>query len=411
MDKDACNKKSNQKNLGTIKCGNLCTEVVEFTSRDEVAVCNLASVSLPSVEARVLNKNIFECIYYAALEASCELAATAGPYETYKGSPASEGVLQFDMWDVKPDSGLCDWDGLKKKINVHGLRNSLLVSPMPTASTSQILGNNEAFEPFISNIYHRRVLSGEFPVVNPHLVSDLVDRSLWTEETRQQLIAHNGSVQHLDAVPDDLKALYKTAWEIKQRVLLDLAVDRSPFIDQSQSLNIHMVNPTYAKLTSMHFYGWKHGLKTGLYYLRTRPAADAVKVTVESAIASRAQAKQNAATRTAAGHNSCQGVRERARLPGRSPSDLAAGMPSDCAEEPSVGEGSTVGDEDCRSGTGWSQQTAGSVGADFTLDGSFSSRVPVLSPKECASKRIPPDGINRSTEAPSSDTSCFMCSG
>ncbi|OXB70752.1 UNVERIFIED_CONTAM: hypothetical protein H355_008883 [Colinus virginianus] len=363
--KDACNRKSNQKNLGTIKGSNLCTEIVEYTSKDEVAVCNLASLSLPkfvdretktfnydklkavvkvatrnlncvidrnyypvqearksnmrhrpiglgvqgladafmmlrypfdSAEARRLNRNIFECIYYAALEASCELAAEAGTYESYKGSPASEGVLQFDMWNVKPDSGLCDWDGLRKKIKAHGLRNSLLVAPMPTASTSQILGNNEAFEAYTSNIYYRRVLSGEFFVVNPHLLRDLLERNLWTEDVKQQLIAHNGSVQHIDSIPDDLKALYKTVWEIKQRVILDLAVDRAPYIDQSQSLNIHMVNPTYAKLSTMHFYGWRAGLKTGMYYMRTQAAADAIKFTVDSQVACSARSKQYCAT-------------------------------------------------------------------------------------------------------------------
>eukprot|EP00070_Physeter_catodon_P015657 XP_023973796.1 ribonucleoside-diphosphate reductase large subunit-like [Physeter catodon] len=364
MYKDACNRKSNQKNLGTIKGSNLCTEIVEYTSKDEVAVCNLVSLSLPkyveretktfnyeklkdvvkvatrnlnriidrnyypvpearnsnmrhrpiglgvqgladafmmlrypfdSPEARRLNKNIFECIYYAALEASCELAAEAGTYETYQGSPASEGILQFDMWDVKPDSGLCDWDGLREKIKIHGLRNSLLVAPMPTASTSQILGNNEAFEAYTSNIYYRRVLSGEFFVVNPHLLRDLLERNLWREDVKQQLIAHNGSVQHIESIPDDLKALYKTVWEIKQRVILDLAIDRAPYIDQSQSLNIHMINPTYAKLSTMHFYGWKAGLKTGMYYLRTQAAADAIKFTVDSQVAYSARTKQGQA--------------------------------------------------------------------------------------------------------------------
>nr|CEL64250.1 TPA: ribonucleoside-diphosphate reductase, large subunit, putative [Neospora caninum Liverpool] len=363
--KDACNRKSNQKNLGTIKCSNLCTEVVEYTSKDEVAVCNLASVSLPkfvdretrtfdyehlkkivkvmtrnlnrvidrnyypvpeaknsnlrhrpvglgvqgladafmllrypfdSPEARLLNRNIFECIYYAALEASCELAAEEGPYATYEGSPMSQGILQFDMWGVTPSSGLCDWSALREKIKKHGVRNSLLVSPMPTASTSQILGNNEAFEPYTSNIYYRRVLSGEFFVVNPHLLRDLLERDLWSEDVKQQLIAHNGSVQNMDVIPDDLKALYKTVWEIKQRVVLDLAIDRSPYIDQSHSLNIHMVNPTYAKLSTMHFYGWRGGLKTGLYYLRTQAAADAIKFTVDSQLAMSAKAKLSGST-------------------------------------------------------------------------------------------------------------------
>ncbi|PFH31622.1 ribonucleoside-diphosphate reductase large chain [Besnoitia besnoiti] len=387
--KDACNRKSNQKNLGTIKCSNLCTEIVEYTSPDEVAVCNLASISLPkfvdretrtfnyehmkqivkvmtrnlnrvidrnyypipearnsnmrhrpiglgvqgladafmllrypfdSAEARELNRNIFECIYYAALEASCELAAAEGPYETYEGSPASEGLLQFDMWDVTPSSGLCDWASLRERIKKHGLRNSLLVSPMPTASTSQILGNNEAFEPYTSNIYYRRVLSGEFFVVNPHLFRDLLERDLWTEEVKQQLIAHNGSVQNMDIIPDDLKALYKTVWEIKQRVILDLAIDRSPYIDQSHSLNIHMVNPTYAKLSTMHFYGWRGGLKTGLYYLRTQAAADAIKFTVASQLLTSVKSNhQRREGLVASSLVSSRGYSDRFREPQRAP--------------------------------------------------------------------------------------------
>lgn len=359
--KDACNRKSNQQNLGTIRSSNLCCEVVQYTSPDEVAVCNLASVSLPrfvdvekksfnfeklkkivkvmtrnlnkiidlnyypvpeanrsnlrhrpiglgvqgladvflllrypfeSAPARELNKNIFECIYFAACEASTELAAELGPYETYEGSPASKGLLQFDLWNIKPTSGLCDWDGLKEKIRQHGMRNSLLVSPMPTASTSQILGNNEAFEPYTSNIYCRRVLSGEFFVVNPHLLKDLLERGLWTESLRQQLIAHNGSVQLISDIPDDLKELYKTVWEIKQRSIVDMAVDRAPFVDQSQSLNIHMVNPSFAKLSTMHFHGWQAGLKTGMYYLRTQAAADAIKFTVDQSVAKEAKKRQ-----------------------------------------------------------------------------------------------------------------------
>jgi len=347
--KDAANRKSNQQNLGTIHNSNLCTEILEYTSADEIAVCNLASVALPSfvkeggkeydfqglfevvkvmtknlnkvidlnyypVEearrsnmrhrpiglgvqgladafmmmrhpfesepAKKLNADIFETIYFAACEASCELAASHGPYETFAGSPASKGQLQFDLWGCKPQSGRWDWAGLKEKIAKHGLRNSLLVAPMPTASTAQILGNNESFEPYTQNLYVRRVLSGEFVQVNRHLLRDLIERELWTEDMRMQLIAHNGSVQHLN-LPSDLKSLYKTVWEIKQRTILDMAADRGIYIDQSQSLNIHMVDATTAKLSSMHFHGWQLGLKTGMYYLRTKAAADAIKFTVE----------------------------------------------------------------------------------------------------------------------------------
>jgi len=345
--KDHCNRKSNQQNLGTIHCSNLCTEIIEYTSPDEVAVCNLASIALSSFvadgafdfqklyqvtkvvtknlnkvidrnyypveearrsnmrhrpvglgvqgladaflmlklpfesdEARQLNEDIFETIYFAACESSCELAAVDGPYETYAGSPASKGQLQFDLWNRTPKSGRWDWQSLKNKIAVNGLRNSLLVAPMPTASTAQILGNNESFEPYTQNLYVRRVLSGEFVQVNRHLLKDLIARNLWNDEMRVKLIAHNGSVQDLD-LPQDLKDLYKTVWEIKQRRVLDLAADRGAYIDQSQSLNIHMVNATTAKLSSMHFHGWEKGLKTGLYYLRTKAAADAIKFTVD----------------------------------------------------------------------------------------------------------------------------------
>merc|ERR550525_2047946 len=347
--KDHANGKSNQQNLGTIHSSNLCTEIIEYTSPDEVAVCNLASIALsafarpdgqgfdfqglhrvtkvatrnlnkvidrnyyPIEEARRsnmrhrpiglgvqgladafmmmrlpfeseaaqrLNEDIFETIYFAACEASCELAATHGPYDTYATSPASKGQLQFDLWGCTPKSGRWDWVALKEKIAQHGLRNSLLVAPMPTASTAQILGNNESFEPYTQNLYVRRVLSGEFVQVNRHLLRDLIERGLWKEETRTQLIAHNGSVQHMD-LPSDLKALYKTVWEIKQRTVLDMAADRGAYIDQSQSLNIHMVDATTAKLSSMHFHGWQLGLKTGMYYLRTKAAVDAIKFTVE----------------------------------------------------------------------------------------------------------------------------------
>merc|ERR1712066_272427 len=230
--------------------------------------------------AKRLNEDIFETIYFAACESSCELAERDGAYETFAGSPASTGQLQFDLWGSTPASGRWDWKALKEKIAQHGLRNSLLVAPMPTASTAQILGNNESFEPYTQNLYVRRVLSGEFVQVNKHLLRDLISRGLWTEETRMQLIAHNGSVQQLD-LPVDVKELYKTVWEIKQRHVLDMAADRGAYIDQSQSLNIHMVGASTAKLSSMHFHGWQLGLKTGMYYLRTKAAADAIKFTVE----------------------------------------------------------------------------------------------------------------------------------
>merc|ERR1712078_447959 len=224
--------------------------------------------------------DIFETIYFAACEASCELAELLGPYETFEGSPASKGQLQFDLWGKTPKSGRWDWTGLKDQIAKHGLRNSLLVAPMPTASTAQILGNNESFEPYTQNLYVRRTPSGEFVQVNKHLLRDLIERGVWTEDVRTQLIAHNGSVQHVD-VPSDVKELYKTVWEIKQRIVLDMAADRGAYIDQSQSLNIHMIDATTAKLSSMHFHGWQLGLKTGMYYLRTKAAADAIKFTVE----------------------------------------------------------------------------------------------------------------------------------
>merc|ERR1712113_645305 len=230
--------------------------------------------------AKTLNEDIFETIYFAACEASCELAARDGPYDTFAGSPASKGQLQFDLWGRAPKSGRWDWAGLKERIAKHGLRNSLLVAPMPTASTAQILGNNESFEPYTQNLYVRRVLSGEFVQVNRHLLRDLIQRNLWNDDMRSQLIAHNGSVQYLD-LPSDLKELYKTVWEIKQRTVLDMAAARGKYIDQSQSLNIHMVDATTAKLSSMHFHGWGLGLKTGMYYLRTKAAVDAIKFTVD----------------------------------------------------------------------------------------------------------------------------------
>ena len=345
--KDAANRKSNQQNLGTIRCSNLCTEIMEYTSPGEVAVCNLASIALPrfvingafdhqklydisyrvavnlnrvidnnyypveeaknsnlrhrpvgigvqgladvfillkhafdSEQARVINREIFETIYFAALSASCDLAKAEGPYESYEGSPVSKGILQFDMWGVTP-SERHDWTALRSRIAEHGVRNSLLLAPMPTASTAQILGNNECFEPYTSNLYSRRVLSGEFAVVNKHLLQDLMARGMWTPEIRNQIIAHNGSVQQIPEIPDDVKALYRTSWEIKQRALIDMAADRGAFIDQSQSFNVFMQDPNYGKLSSMHFYGWKAGLKTGMYYLRSKAAADAIKFTVD----------------------------------------------------------------------------------------------------------------------------------
>ncbi len=352
--KDAANLKSNQKNLGTIKSSNLCTEIIEYTAPDEVAVCNLASIALPkyiiqdssngflkfdhqklyevtkvitrnlnrvidinyypvpeakhsnlrhrpiglgiqgladtfillrmpfdSDEARQLNKDIFETIYFAAMEASMELAIKEGAYATWEGSPISKGIFQFDMWNVKPESGRWDWEALRSKVIQNGVRNSLLVAPMPTASTSQILGNNECFEPYTSNIYTRRVLSGEFVVVNKHLLRDLVKIGLWNDSMKNKLIAANGSVQAISEIPQHLKDLYRTAWEIKQKSIVDMAADRGAYICQSQSLNIFMENANFGKLTSMHFYAWKAGLKTGMYYLRTKAAADAVKFTVD----------------------------------------------------------------------------------------------------------------------------------
>ncbi len=345
--KDACNGKSNQKNLGTIKSSNLCTEIIEYTAHDEVAVCNLASIALPkfitdgefdhkklfdvtyavtknlnkiidknyypvpearrsnlrhrpigmgiqgladtfillrmpfeSEAAAKLNKEIFETIYFAGLTASKDLAMKFGPYESFPGSPISQGIFQFDMWNVTP-SKRWEWDVLREDVKKHGVRNSLLLAPMPTASTSQILGNNECFEPYTSNIYSRRVLSGEFVVVNKHLLSDLVDLGLWNETIKNKIIRANGSVQQIEEIPQNIKDLYRTAWEIKQRTLIDMAADRGAYIDQSQSLNLFVENANFAKLTSMHFYAWKKGLKTGMYYLRTKAAADAIKFTLE----------------------------------------------------------------------------------------------------------------------------------
>ena len=349
--KDAANRKSNQKNLGTIRSSNLCTEIMEYTSPDEVAVCNLASIALPmfvkngefdhkelfrvtkrvtknlnrvidrnyypvkeaensnfrhrpvglgvqgladafimlrlpftSDDAKKLNQEIFETLYFAAVTASMEEAKVDGAYETYKGSPISEGLFQHNLWGIKDDelSGRWDWIKLRKDIKKHGVRNSLLVAPMPTASTSQILGNNEAFEPYTSNIYTRRVLSGEFIVVNKHLLEDLVNLGLWNEDLKEQIMHANGSIQDVDIIPQDLKDLYKTVWELSMKDIIDMSRHRGYFIDQSQSLNLFMENANFAKLTSMHFYAWKSGLKTGMYYLRTKSAVDAIKFTLKA---------------------------------------------------------------------------------------------------------------------------------
>jgi ribonucleoside-diphosphate reductase alpha chain len=349
--KDSVNRKSNQKNLGTIRSSNLCTEIMEYTSKDEIAVCNLASISLPmfidngkfdhqalynvtkrvtrnlnkvidrnyypvkeaensnlrhrpvglgvqgladafimlrmpftSDEAKALNQEIFETLYFAAVTASMEMAKEEGPYSTFEGSPMSKGEFQYNMWGMKDEelSGRWDWASLRKEVMEHGVRNSLLVAPMPTASTSQILGNNEAFEPYTSNIYTRRVLSGEFIVVNKHLLEDLVKLGLWTETLKQEIMRHNGSVQNIDVIPQDLKDLYKTVWEMSMKDIIDMSRQRGYFIDQSQSLNLFMQDANYSKLTSMHFYAWQSGLKTGMYYLRTKSAVDAIKFTLNN---------------------------------------------------------------------------------------------------------------------------------
>ena len=351
--KDAANRKSNQKNLGTIRSSNLCTEILEYTSPDEVAVCNLASIALPmfvkdgefdhralhkvtkrvtrnldqvidrnyypvkeaensnmrhrpvglgiqgladtfimlrmpftSDEAKALNQEIFETLYYAACEASMEMAKEKGAYSTFKGSPMSKGEFQYNMWNIQDDelSGRWNWAQLRKDVVEHGVRNSLLVAPMPTASTSQILGNNEAFEPYTSNIYTRRTLSGEFIVVNKHLLKDLVDLGLWDDSLKNAIMRNNGSIQAIDGIPEDLKELYKTVWEMKMKDIIDMSRHRGYFIDQSQSLNLFMENVTTGKLTSMHFYAWKSGLKTGMYYLRTKAAVDAIKFTVKKEV-------------------------------------------------------------------------------------------------------------------------------
>ena len=349
--KDAANTKSNQKNLGTIRSSNLCTEIMEYTAKDEVAVCNLASIARPkfvdeekgmfdhqllydvtyhatgnlnrvidvnyypveearnsnmrhrpiglgvqgladtfamlglsfeSPEAKVLNKEIFETLYFASCTASKDAAIAEGAYSTFEGSPASEGLLQFDLWDMNEHSGRWDWDSLKSEIVDNGMRNSLLLAPMPTASTSQILGNNECFEAFTSNLYVRRTLSGEFIVPNRHLIKDLIKLGIWSLEMKDEILRHKGSIQDIEGIPHNIKELYKTTWEIKQKHVIDMAADRGAYIDQSQSMNIHMMDANAAKVTSMHFYGWKKGLKTGMYYLRTKAAVDAIQFTVEA---------------------------------------------------------------------------------------------------------------------------------
>jgi ribonucleoside-diphosphate reductase alpha chain len=349
--KDAANKKSNQKNLGTIKSSNLCSEIIEYSAEDETAVCNLASLALPTyIENRVfnyaklrqvvkvaiknlnrvidinfyptpetrnsnmrhrptglgiqgladvfallrvswesdkaadLNQRIFEHIYYAAVESSAEIAAVDGPYSTYEGSPMSQGLFQYDLWDITPLTdldGTLDWAALKEKVKVTGVRNALLLAPMPTASTSQILGFNECMEPFTSNIYTRRTLAGEFIIINKYLMGDLKKLGLWSDMMKQQIIAQNGSVQGIEQIPESVQLLYKTSWEIKQKTLIDMAAARGAFVCQSQSMNLFMADPNYAKLTSMHFYSWKKGLKTGIYYLRTRAPVMAQKFTID----------------------------------------------------------------------------------------------------------------------------------
>ena len=350
--KDACNEKSNQKNLGTIRSSNLCTEIIEYTAPDEVAVCNLASIALPmyineetntfdheklynitrvitknlnkvidrnyypvaeaknsnmrhrpvglgvqgladtfiklrlpfdSAEAKALNEEIFETIYFAALTSSMETAKEEGAYQTYEGSPISQGLFQHNLWGKKDEdlSGRWAWEELRTQIKEHGVRNSLLLAPMPTASTSQILGNNECFEPYTSNIYTRRVLSGEFVVVNKHLLLDLVKLGLWNDEMKNEIIKANGSIQAIDSIPENIKAIYKTVWEIKMKDIIDMSADRGHFIDQSQSLNLFIDQPNMGKITSMHFYAWEKGLKTGMYYLRTKAATQAIQFTVQ----------------------------------------------------------------------------------------------------------------------------------
>lgn len=393
--KDACNRKSNQQNLGTIRCSNLCTEIVEYTSSDEIAVCNLASIAvnmfvtpqrtfdfqklknitktvtrnlnkiidvnyypLPqaetsnkrhrpigigiqgladafilmrypyeSPEAAKLNQQIFETLYYGALEASCELAVEEGTYETYAGCPVSKGILQYDMWNKTP-TDLWDWAALKAKIAQHGVRNSLLLAPMPTASTAQILGNNESFEPYTSNIYNRRVLSGEFQVVNHHLIKDLTELDLWDDDMKNEIIADYGSIQAITRIPQHIRDLYKTVWEISIKTTMNMAADRGAFIDQSQSFNIHLAEPTYAKMSSIHFYGWKAGLKTGMYYLRTRPAANPIQFTVDKKRLAASRAKnqtQNTSTVTNGENDKTQNSQIATSTPNHSRSNTVNG--------------------------------------------------------------------------------------
>jgi len=387
--KDAANQKSNQKNLGTIKSSNLCTEIIEYTAPDEVAVCNLASIALSkfvtpegtfdhqklyditytvtknlnrvidrnyypveearnsnmrhrpigigvqgladtfimlkmpfdSDEAQGLNKDIFETIYYAAVTASKDLAKVDGPYKTYEGSPMSKGIFQFDMWGVSPESGRWDWESLRQEVVSHGVRNSLLVAPMPTASTSQILGNNECFEPYTSNIYSRRTLSGEFIVVNKHLLKDLIGLGLWNDRMKNKLMEQNGSVQNIPEIPQHIKDLYKTVWEISQRAIIDMAADRGAYICQSQSMNVHLQDPNFGKLTSMHFHAWRRGLKTGMYYLRTKAAADAIKFTVQ---------KEKAAVPTATAAKEPQAVLDAQRAQNQADLSCSLDNPDDC---------------------------------------------------------------------------------
>jgi ribonucleoside-diphosphate reductase alpha chain len=356
--KDAANRKSNQQNLGTIRSSNLCTEILEYTSKDEVAVCNLASLALPrfvtadkqfdhqklyditytvtknlnkvidvnyypvieaqnsnfrhrpiglgvqgladafilmglpfeSEGAAQLNAEIFETIYFAAMQSSVDLAKKEGHYESFPGSPLSKGMFQFDFWESPRLSGRWNWDTLRKEVMEFGARNSLLLAPMPTASTSQILGNNECFEPYTSNVYSRGVLSGEFAIVNKHLLNELVRLDLWNDDMKNRILASNGSVQHLEEIPEEIREVYKTAWEIKQKSILDMAADRGAFICQSQSMNVFMAEPTFSKLSSMHFYAWKKGLKTGMYYLRTKPAVNAIQFTVDAQAAQKSNA-------------------------------------------------------------------------------------------------------------------------
>jgi ribonucleoside-diphosphate reductase alpha subunit len=349
--KDACNSKSNQKNLGVIKSSNLCTEIIEYTNKDETAVCNLGSIALPKYvnketktfdyeklhevtkivtknlnrvidrnfypvetarrsnmkhrpiglgvqgladvfilcglpfdceESRLMNAHIFETMYHASLEASSELAEVDGSYESFEGSPTSQGILQPDMWEGETKfSGRYDWDAMRERVKTKGLRNSLLMAPMPTASTAQILGNNECFEPYTTNIYLRRTIAGEFVVVNNHLVNDLKKRGLWSKEMKDLMVKAGGSIQNIVDIPDDIKSLYKTVWEISQKCIIDMAADRGHFIDQSQSMNLFMESPTMSKLSSMHMYAWKSGLKTGMYYLRSKAKARPIQFSLE----------------------------------------------------------------------------------------------------------------------------------